>query len=100
MGRRLLEEGARVRGFDPQAGANAKDEVPTLEIAADPYDAAAGAHCVVICTDWDEFRRMDLTRLREAMLYPTIVDGRNLLDGAEVAEAGFAYYPTGRPARL
>jgi UDPglucose 6-dehydrogenase len=99
LARRLLEEGAVVRGYDPEASPNAKDEVPELEIASDPYDAAAGAHCVVICTGWDEFRQLDLAKLREVMLYPTIVDGRNLFEGAEVAEAGFAYYPTGRPAR-
>lgn len=98
VARRLAEEGAEVVGVDPRAGANARAEVPELEVAPDAYRAAEGAHAVVVCTDWAEFRGLDLRRLRAAMAYPLVVDGRNLFDPAEMAAAGFVYRPTGRPS--
>jgi UDPglucose 6-dehydrogenase len=94
---RLLQGGATVAGYDPQAMSGAKEACPSLLTSADPYEAAADAHCVVVCTDWAEFRSLDLARLREAMAEPFIVDGRNLLDPTAVTAAGFAYSPTGRP---
>jgi UDPglucose 6-dehydrogenase len=97
LAERLLGAGARVVGYDPQAGSNAKAEVPGLEVAADPYAALEGAHCAVLCTDWDELRGLDLDRVREAMAVPVIVDGRNAFDPADMARAGFTYLPTGRP---
>jgi UDPglucose 6-dehydrogenase len=97
LARRLLAEGARVVGFDPQAMANAKDELPELELAADAYGAAEGAHCVVVCTEWPEFRILDLERLHSVMAYPLVVDGRNLFDPGSMVAAGFSYHPTGRP---
>jgi UDPglucose 6-dehydrogenase len=97
LAKRLLAEGARVVGFDPQAMANAKDELPELELAADAYEAAAGAHCLVVCTEWPGFRILDLEKLRSSMAYPLVVDGRNLFDRGSMAAAGFSYHPTGRP---
>jgi UDPglucose 6-dehydrogenase len=97
LARLLLDQGARVVGFDPRAIANAQAEVPQLEIAMDPYDAAAGADCVVLCTEWDEFRALDLERLKDVMASPVVVDGRNLFDPATMQRLGFTYYPTGRP---
>ena len=96
--RLLLDEGARVVGFDPQANANAKAEVPDLEIASNAYDACEGAHCLLLATDWPEFANLDLEELKNKMAYPVIVDGRNLFDTAALEEAGFTYYPTGRAA--
>jgi UDPglucose 6-dehydrogenase len=98
LARRLLDEGALVVGYDPQAGASARAELPQLELAGDPYEAAWGAHCLVLCTEWEEFRALDLRALREVMLYPVIVDGRNVFDPETMRELGFTYYPTGRPA--
>jgi UDPglucose 6-dehydrogenase len=97
VARRLASDGAEVVGFDPRAGANARAEMPGLEVAPDPYRAAAGAHALVVCTDWPEFRALDLPRLRSRMAYPLVVDGRNLFDPAEMVAAGFVYHPTGRP---
>ncbi|HYG71595.1 MAG TPA: UDP-glucose/GDP-mannose dehydrogenase family protein [Actinomycetota bacterium] len=98
LARRLMASGASVVGYDPEAAANAKHEVPELELASDPYEAAAGAHCVVLATEWEEFRSLDLVAIRERMASPIVVDGRNALDAGDVARAGFtAYYPTGRP---
>ncbi len=97
VARALLAKGARVVGHDPRAEAAAKAEVPELELASDPYEAAAGAHCLVLCTEWEEFRSLDLERLKELMAYPIVVDGRNLFDPAAMRRAGFTYYPMGRP---
>ena len=96
LARLLLAEGATVVMWDPMAGAEAARELPELEIADDPFAAAAGAHCAVICTEWPEFREMDLGRLAGAMAEPVLVDGRNCLDPATAREAGFRYVGIGR----
>jgi UDPglucose 6-dehydrogenase len=98
LARRLLGDHAIAVGYDPRAAANAKAELPELEIATDVYDALEGAHCAVICTEWAEFKDLDLSRVKAVMAYPIVVDGRNLFDSETMRAAGFAYYPTGRPA--
>jgi UDPglucose 6-dehydrogenase len=100
LARRLLEGGARVVGYDPKAAANAKSEVPELEVIDDVYDAVTGASCLVVCTEWDEFSNLDLPRVKSLMANPLVVDGRNLFDSDEMKAAGFYHYPTGRPPVL
>jgi UDPglucose 6-dehydrogenase len=97
LAERLLQAGAQVVGYDPQAGANAKAEVPGLEVAADPYAALDGAHGAIVCTEWDELRGLDLGRMREAMAVPIVVDGRNVFGPESMVAAGFTYLPAGRP---
>jgi UDPglucose 6-dehydrogenase len=97
LARALLAEGASVVGYDPVAGQAAREEVPELEVAGDPYEAASDAACVVICTAWLEFRDLDLDRLGEAMAFRNLVDGRNLLDGVAATKARFTYRAMGRP---
>ena len=70
--------------------------LPQLEPAVDPYEAARDAHCLVVATDWEEFKTLDLSRLRELLRYPVIVDGRNVFDPAEVHKESLSYYPVGR----
>jgi UDPglucose 6-dehydrogenase len=98
LARALIAEGAQVAGYDPQAQANSKAELPQLEIAPDAYEAASSAHCLVIGTDWEDFKQLDLARIKQAMVYPIVVDGRNLFEPRQMTDAGFTYYPTGRPA--
>ena len=93
----LRERGARVRAYDPQAMENARQVLPDLELARDPYDAAAGADCLAIVTAWDVFRKVDLVRLKSVLRHPTVVDGRNLFDPAAMRAAGFTYRSLGRP---
>jgi UDPglucose 6-dehydrogenase len=93
----LQERGARVKAYDPQAMAKAREAMPGLDLASDPYDAATDADCLAIATAWEEFRRADLARLKTAMRHPTIVDGRNLFDPAAARAAGFIYRSMGRP---
>jgi UDPglucose 6-dehydrogenase len=98
LARRLLERGATVVGYDPVVGDEAVAEVPGLQLAPDLYAAADGADCVVVCTEWQEFKDLDLSKLKTLMARPILVDGRNVFDPPTVADAGFAYYPMGRPA--
>lgn len=96
LARRLLDEGADVVAYDPRAAANAKAEVPEIEIAPDPYEAITRAHCAVLCTSWPEFSSLELARMKDAMTYAIVVDGRNFFEADQVLAAGFSYYPTGR----
>jgi UDPglucose 6-dehydrogenase len=98
LARALIAEGAHVVGYDPQAQANSKAELPQLEISPDAYEACSSAHCVVVGTDWEDFKDLDLARLKDIMIYPIVVDGRNLFEPQQMRSAGFTYYPTGRPA--
>ena len=97
LARRLLDAGALVVGYDPEAGSGAKAELPGLEVVPDPFGALEGAHCAVVCTEWGEFRDLDPHQMREAMAFPIMVDARNLLDPSALAAAGFTYLATGRP---
>ncbi len=97
---KLIAAGASVVGYDPSAGRYAKEELQELELGNDPYDAAAGAHCLVLATEWPEFRELDLRALRDVMVYPVVVDTRNALDPAAMIDAGFSYYAMGRPSQI
>ncbi len=100
LARRFADEGAVVVGHDPMAAAEARAALPELQIADDPYEAVAGAHCVVICTEWPEYRELDLNRLRRLVSYPIVVDGRNVLDPDRAQSAGLTYLSVGRASRL
>jgi len=92
----LLAEGAEISAYDPVSGERATDWVPALDVAADPYEACAGADVVVVLTEWDEFRWLDFDRVGELMRARRIVDARNLLDPAAMRKRGFAYEGLGR----
>ena len=94
----LSEEGAVVRAYDPQAMAKASEVLPAVTYCADPYEAAQGADAVLIVTEWDEFRTLDWSRLRNLVERPLIVDGRNMFQAAEVTRHGFQYISIGRPS--
>lgn len=96
IARLLLRKGATVRAYDPVANAKARALVPRLEVRASPYAIARGADALVLVTEWDEFRQLDLVRLHRLMRRAVIVDGRNLLDPDEVRRAGFVYRGIGR----
>jgi len=99
---RLLEEGASVRAYDPQAMPFAAARLPGIELCSSAMEAAEGADAVLLLTDWPEFLELDLERLRQLMTRPLLLDGRNLFDPATVQLAGFDYIAMGRtgPAPL
>ncbi|MFM9828639.1 MAG: UDP-glucose dehydrogenase family protein [Sphingomonas sp.] len=92
----LLDSGATVAGFDPEGMEMAKALMPSITYCRDAYEAATGADAVVIVTEWDVFRALDLKRLAGLMASPVLVDLRNIYDPADVERAGFAYSSVGR----
>lgn len=95
--RRLREEGARVRAWDPEALERTRAVYPDVRYPSDPYGVAEGADALLIVTEWDQFRALDWKRIRDAMARPLIIDGRNLLHPAEMRSLGFEYRSMGRP---
>src|SRR5215468_6876854 len=93
----LHEAGARIRAYDPAAMDNARDLLPTAVTFSDsPYEAAEGAHAAVLVTEWNEFRYLNLERLRGQLKRPVIFDGRNLWEPERMRRLGFEYYSVGR----
>jgi UDPglucose 6-dehydrogenase len=92
----LLEAGASVRAFDPAAMENTKAVFPQLHYARDAYDCARGADFVVLATEWNEFRALDLDDLAGAVRSPTMIDLRNVYDPKELRAAGWNYTGVGR----
>ena len=90
--RRLTDQGALVRAYDPTVSA----PLPGMEVCADAYAACEGAAVVVVLTEWDEFRWLDFGKCRATMTGAALVDARNLLDPASVRRQGFAYTGVGR----
>lgn len=93
----LQAAGARVRAHDPAAMERARDELAGVEWADNPYAAADGAEAVVILTEWNAYRALDLERLKAAMAGRLIVDLRNIYKPQEMEAAGFTYVSVGRP---
>ena len=94
----LMERGAGVRAFDPAGMDEGRRVLDGVAWCRDAYDAMAGADALVILTEWNEFRALDLARARGLLKRPLIVDLRNIYDPGEVAAAGFRYVSVGRPA--
>ncbi|HSB88743.1 MAG TPA: UDP-glucose/GDP-mannose dehydrogenase family protein [Anaerolineales bacterium] len=96
VARMLVEAGARLRAYDPVAMPRAAEMMPEIEMATTPYALAEGADALVVCTEWNEFKQLDLARVRAAMRQPILVDGRNIYDPGEMARLGFRYRGFGR----
>lgn len=96
--RLLRDAGAHVTSYDPEAGEQARRDMPDIDLQPDPYTAVTGADAVVLVTEWKEFRFLDLDRLRRAMSGTTFIDGRNVYDPAEMRSAGFDYLGVARGA--
>jgi UDPglucose 6-dehydrogenase len=93
IARRLAARGARLRAFDPTVV-----ELPgePIEIVRDPYEACAGAHALVVLTEWDEFRWLDLDKVASVMSRRAVIDARDLLDRSTLHRLGFASWSVGR----
>jgi UDPglucose 6-dehydrogenase len=95
---RLQKMGAKIRAYDPQAMKRAKAENKAVQYCKDLYSAAKGADCLLIMTEWNEFRKADMKKVKALLNQPVIVDGRNLFDPVEMLKLGFTYRCIGRPA--
>ena len=96
--RELLREGASVRAYDPCTMKNAQRVLPQVVYCQDAYAALEESDCLVLCREWDEFRQLDLARVRKLMRYPIVVAGRNAFDPATIRGHGFHYSSIGRSA--
>ena len=93
----LQKAGATIRAFDPEGMNEAKKLLPDLTYCKDAYDCMTGADALVLITEWNEFRALDLTRAKSLLRQPVLVDLRNVYSPAEMTEAGFRYTSIGRP---
>ena len=94
---RMLESaGAEVRGYDPVANAVARRKLPGLELADNAYDLAKGCDALVVVTEWNEFKNLDLARVRDLMAGNVVIDGRNIYEPKQMTDLGFYYRGIGR----
>lgn len=93
----LQDAGASIRAFDPEGMEMARGMLENVAFGTDAYDAAAGADCLVLVTEWNAFRSLDLKRLAQTMATPNLVDLRNVYRRKEVEAAGLSYSSIGRP---
>ncbi|HEX6547149.1 MAG TPA: UDP-glucose/GDP-mannose dehydrogenase family protein [Candidatus Dormibacteraeota bacterium] len=96
IARSLLQAGAQVRAYDPAAIDRAKALLPELEYRTNPYAVARGADALLLVTEWNEFRQLDLARIKRTMRRPVVVDGRNIYDAQRMRDLGFVYRGIGR----
>jgi len=94
--RALAEKGARVRAYDPVAMEHAKKALPDIEYASDAYEAADGSDALVFMTEWNEFRALDMQKIKGLMRTPRIADLRNIYEPQRMRELGFDYVGVGR----
>jgi len=94
---KLLEQGAAITAYDPRAQQNARALFgPRISYAGDLYSSLQESDALIVITEWDEFRNPDLLRMKAAMKYPVLFDGRNLYDQDQLRRLGFVYYGIGR----
>ena len=93
----LLKEGVRIKVYDPKAMAKAKRVLKNrVEFCKDAYSAAKDSDCLIVVTEWNEFKELDFRKIKSLMRQPVIVDGRNIYDPAEMKRLGFRYIGMGR----
>jgi UDPglucose 6-dehydrogenase len=96
--RHLQDLGARIVATDPVAMEKAAPLLNGTRLVDDPYECVRDADCVVLITEWDEFRNLDWSRVADLVRGRVVVDGRNCLDGGQLVALGFSYRSVGRPA--
>jgi UDPglucose 6-dehydrogenase len=94
--RDLLAVGAKVKAFDPAAMDEARAVLPEVEYGKDPYDVAKGSDALVLATEWNQFRRLDLQRIKTLLKTPVFIDLRNVYDPDQMKRLGFNYCGVGR----
>jgi UDPglucose 6-dehydrogenase len=92
----LVDAGVKVKGYDPVSMEVAAEVMKGIDFCSDPYDVAKDADALVVVTDWNEFKQLDMLRIKGLMNQPVIVDGRNIYEPNEIKEMGFIYRGFGR----
>jgi UDPglucose 6-dehydrogenase len=93
----LVKENATIRAYDPVCTKGENEAIPRVKYCKDPYDAAKGADALVIVTEWNEFRNLELDKVMKLLKEPYFFDLRNIYDPLRMKEKGFRYYCVGRP---
>jgi UDPglucose 6-dehydrogenase len=96
IAKRLAAAGAQVKAYDPVAMPNAGRALPALKLGASPYEVCEGADGLIIVTEWNEFRRLDLERIRDLLKTPVLIDMKNIYAPEAVRAAGLRYFGVGR----
>jgi UDPglucose 6-dehydrogenase len=92
----LQHEGAQIKAYDPQAMETAKRVLTNVTYCENPYDVTEGADALILVTEWNEFKQLDMMRIKETMCQPIILDSRNIYDPRRMKEMGFIYRGMGR----
>jgi UDPglucose 6-dehydrogenase len=92
----LIKGGAKVRGYDPVSMEVARPMLPDVELCKDPYEMAKGCDALIVVTEWNEFKQLDLDMVKDLLKTPVIFDGRNIYEPARMREIGFTYRAIGR----
>jgi UDPglucose 6-dehydrogenase len=92
----LQKEGAKIRAYDPKAMENAKTMFKNVTFCSDALSVAKGCDCLLLLTEWDEFRKLDMAKVSQSMRQAVLFDGRNFYDPQAMEDAGFEYYGIGR----
>lgn len=92
----LLQEGAQIRAYDPVAMPEARKILPTIAYGKDTYDIMEGADALVFITEWNQFRSLDLDKIKSLLKTPLVIDLRNIYEPSKMIDKGFKYYSVGR----
>jgi len=92
----LQAEGAKVKAYDPSAASKAKQVLNNVSFCDDAYAVCRGSDCLVVVTEWDEFKELDFRRVKKLLRRPLVIDGRNIYDPATMKKLGFTYIGIGR----
>lgn len=94
--KRLQEKGAKIRAYDPVARSKAESVLKNVTFCKTAYEAAEGADCLALTTEWPEFKSLDLKRIKKGMTHPVLIDGRNLYNPDKLKALGYEYHGMGR----
>jgi len=94
--KKLQEDGCKIRVYDPKAMDKARDALNNVKFCKNAYDVAKGSHCLLVLTEWNEFKELDFSKIKKSLAQPIIIDGRNLYDPEKMKTLGFRYTGIGR----
>jgi len=92
----LQNEGTSIKAFDPVAMERAKEYLSGVTYCEDAYELAKGSDALVVVTDWNEFKHLDMARIKASMAQPVLIDGRNIYEPKKMQSLGFVYRGIGR----
>ncbi|MEL7435869.1 MAG: nucleotide sugar dehydrogenase, partial [Chloroflexota bacterium] len=96
IARMLINQGATVRGYDPVAMENVSEEMPEIELMDNAYEVIDGADALLVLTEWNEFKQLDMERVKSLLNKPNLIDGRNIYKPTVMTDMGFSYRGVGR----